>query len=129
MKLRRGKFSLFWGCTLFPKCRGTHGAHPDGQPLGKPADSATKAARIRAHEVFDRLWKTHNLSRRQAYMIMQRVLDMSADEAHIAKFSIKQCERLISEFGSIGGFVIFKKQKDNSTDVRPRISTNVAQIG
>jgi ssDNA-binding Zn-finger/Zn-ribbon topoisomerase 1 len=57
MSLRASKFGLFYGCSMFPQCRATHGAHPWGAPLGIPAKRDTKMARIRAHAAFDRLWK------------------------------------------------------------------------
>jgi ssDNA-binding Zn-finger/Zn-ribbon topoisomerase 1 len=48
-KWRNGQPRLFWGCSRFPECRATHGAHPDGSPLGHPADSETKAMRMATH--------------------------------------------------------------------------------
>lgn len=57
MMLRNSRYGLFWGCSRFPECRSTHGAHPDGRPLGKPATAEVKQARIAAHAAFDRLWK------------------------------------------------------------------------
>lgn len=57
MQLRPSRYGHFYGCTGYPECRGTHGAHPDGSPLGTPADRETKHARIEAHGAFDRLWK------------------------------------------------------------------------
>jgi hypothetical protein len=57
LSLKESKFGPFYGCENFPTCRSTHGAHPDGKPLGVPADKATKEARIAAHAQFDRLWK------------------------------------------------------------------------
>lgn len=46
MLLRESRFGKFYGCTRFPECRGTHGAHPDGRPLGVPANAETKEARV-----------------------------------------------------------------------------------
>jgi hypothetical protein len=55
----------FYGCSRYErtKCPGTHGAHPNGEPLGIPADCATKAARHELHLVFDQLWKAGIMSR------------------------------------------------------------------
>jgi hypothetical protein len=88
----------FYGCTRWDrtKCPGTHGAHPDGRPLGVPADLATKAARHRLHLVFDQLWQTHAMSRTQAYQWLMRAIDTDhRREAHIARFSIETCERVL----------------------------------
>ena len=47
----------FWGCTKYPDCTCTHGAHQStGEPLGVPANAETRAARRLAHEAFDDLW-------------------------------------------------------------------------
>jgi len=106
MVLKDSRYGKFYSCITFPKCRTTHGAHPDGQPLGKPATPETRQWRVRAHDAFDALWKGSNtrMSRGQAYVHMQTLMGMTADEAHIGNFDEDQCvdliERLaIEEFG------------------------------
>lgn len=99
MLLRSSKFGLFYGCIEYPKCRAAHGAHPDGTPLGTPADKETKMARIRAHEVFDAIWKRRHMSRSEAYAWMQRTMGLSDADAHIGKFTIDQCEELAELVG------------------------------
>jgi ssDNA-binding Zn-finger/Zn-ribbon topoisomerase 1 len=101
MSLKESRFGPFYGCNRFPQCRATHGAHPDGRPLGIPANKETKQARIRAHDAFDRLWKGGRMTRAQAYGWMQRAMDLSKDEAHIGRFSIEQCEALGREVAAI----------------------------
>ncbi len=89
---------LFYGCTRWPQCSGAHGAHPDGQPLGIPADRETRIARIAAHDAFDSLWKRdggRRMSRRDAYRLMQHLMGMREDEAHIGRFTAEQCKELI----------------------------------
>ena len=95
MELRRSKYGKFYGCTRYPECRGAHGAHPDGKPLGIPANLETKQARMKAHAAFDRLWKSGRMKRKQAYRWMRDVMGMKPHEAHIGKFSKEQCERLV----------------------------------
>lgn len=94
MVQRSSRFGPFWGCSTFPTCRGTHGAHPDGTPLGTPANAETKVARIRAHDAFDTLWQTKK-ERRDAYHWMRKAMGMSKDQAHIGRFNIEQCSRLV----------------------------------
>ena len=95
--VRHRTLGHFYGCTRFPLCRCTHGAHPDGSPLGAPADKRTREARIKAHEAFDWLWKLHYFgSRNEAYRWMRNAMGLSNQEAHIAKLSAEQCERLIT---------------------------------
>lgn len=91
MVLRSSRYGKFYGCTKFPKCRGTHGAHPDGKPLGTPADRETKLARIEAHAAFDALWKDGLLGRKNAYRWMRKAMGLKPDDCHIAKFTKEQC--------------------------------------
>jgi ssDNA-binding Zn-finger/Zn-ribbon topoisomerase 1 len=58
--LRLSKYGLFYGCTNYPVCKTAHGAHPDGKPLGKPANKETKAWRIKAHQAFDKVFEGEN---------------------------------------------------------------------
>lgn len=86
----------FYGCTRFPECRGTHGAHADGTPLGTPANKDTKKARIRAHSVFDQIWQQKLVkSRGGAYNWMRQVMGLSHSQAHIGEFDADQCEKLV----------------------------------
>jgi ssDNA-binding Zn-finger/Zn-ribbon topoisomerase 1 len=87
----------FYGCSRFPDCKGSHGAHRDGRPLGIPANKVTKMARIRAHRVFDLIWKERKMSRGEAYAWMRRKMKLSEDDAHIGKFTLEQCEQLITD--------------------------------
>lgn len=96
MVLRGSRYGLFYGCVNFPVCRSTHGAHPDGRPLGIPGDAETKAWRIRAHEAFDRLWQGGGMRRGQAYAWMRRTLGLSKHEAHIGRFDPDRCRALIA---------------------------------
>jgi ssDNA-binding Zn-finger/Zn-ribbon topoisomerase 1 len=86
----------FYGCSRWPACQGTHGAHQGtGEPLGTPANAETKAARIRAHEAFDELWKSGLMKRRAAYRWMAEVLGLSREAAHISRMDLATCERLV----------------------------------
>lgn len=86
----------FYGCSRWPECDGTHGAHADGAPKGFPANKATRKARIRAHMIFDQVWKRRLVrSRSAAYNWMRQELGLPRSQAHIAMFSISQCEALI----------------------------------
>ena len=51
-----GEDRWYYRCTTYPDCRGSHGAHPDGSPLGIPADAETREYRKLAHAAFDKLW-------------------------------------------------------------------------
>ena len=78
-------------------CKGAHGAHPDGSPLGIPANQETKQWRIKAHDAFDNFWRSHGMQRQEGYRWMQKAMNMTVDEAHIGKFTITLCQRLITD--------------------------------
>jgi ssDNA-binding Zn-finger/Zn-ribbon topoisomerase 1 len=99
MQLKNSKHGKFWGCTRWPQCNGTHGAHPDGKPMGTPANRETKQARIKAHAAFDGWWKKKGITRKQAYVHLRRILNISKDEAHIGRFDVEQCEKLVLLIG------------------------------
>jgi len=69
---RNGSPRKFYGCSRYPLCEAAHGADPEGNPLGVPANKETKIARIEAHEKFDSYWKKKNLHRNQAYKFCKR---------------------------------------------------------
>jgi ssDNA-binding Zn-finger/Zn-ribbon topoisomerase 1 len=91
-----GEPRKFYGCSRFPDCQATHGAHPDGSPLGVPGDHETKLARSQAHAVFDRLWKGPDaqFTQKGAYAWLQRVMRLTPDEAHIGQFNKHQCRQV-----------------------------------
>lgn len=91
----------FYGCERFPDCYETHGAHRDGRPLGIPANKVTKAARVRAHRIFDQLWKSKAeagrglMTRPQAYAWLKRKLKLPDEDGHIGRLNMEQCDLLI----------------------------------
>lgn len=95
MWLRDSKFGRFYGCGNYPKCDMVHSCHEDGTPMGVPANKETRQARIRAHTEFDKLWKGQRMSRSQAYTWMQLTMGLTADDAHIGRFTDEQCATLV----------------------------------
>lgn len=51
---------------------------------------------MRAHAAFDTLWKGGEMPRGDAYRWMQGALGMSQDEAHIGRFDVATCDRLVA---------------------------------
>lgn len=94
MVLRPYQGKQFYGCTRYPECDGTHGAHPNGAPLGIPADKATKAARMEAHAAFDKLWRDGSMTRKGAYAWLCKSMGLSKEQGHIGRFSAEQCHQL-----------------------------------
>ncbi len=91
MQLRRSRFGLFYGCTQYPSCTGTHGAHPDGRPLGIPATDEVKRLRIRAHELLDA-----RFGRKNYFTFLKKTLGISRDEAHVARLNKNQLKVIIA---------------------------------
>lgn len=90
-----GKPTKFYGCTRWPACKGTHGAHPDGRPLGMPATQETKRARIRAHEAFGAWLRRHSYTKRYGYKELARMLDVPKAGAHMGMMNTETCEAVV----------------------------------
>lgn len=95
LRHRRSDGAPFWGCNQFPRCKATHGAHPDGKPLGTPGTPEVKAARRRAHDAFDRLWNEGGMRRAGAYAWLAQAMGLTSEQGHIGAFDVEQCERVI----------------------------------
>jgi hypothetical protein len=76
-------------------CTATHGAHPDGTPLGVPGDRATKAARIEAHDALDDLACHFGLTRKAVYAWLRDVMKLSEPEAHVGRFDEARCAEVV----------------------------------
>ena len=94
-RVRRSDGAPFWGCERFPLCKATHGAHPDGKPLGIPGTVDEKAARRRAHEAFDKLWNEGGMRRAGAYAWLAQAMGLTSEQAHIGAFGVEQCARVV----------------------------------
>jgi len=97
LKLRKSMYGLHYRCEHYGRfdCLGGIGAHPDGVPLGIPIQQADKHWRNKAHSAFDQLWKTGDYSRGAAYRWMQDAMGLTKEDAHIARFGVKDCQRLL----------------------------------
>lgn len=99
MLLRKdGKFShgKWFACSDFPACKGCHSAHKNGTPMGIPADPETRQWRRKTHSLFDQLWQTKKLSRKDAYAWLAQTLDLTREQCHIGSFDIETCKKAIS---------------------------------
>ena len=97
---KEGKYGGYYGCENFPKCKASHSIHQDtGELLGIPADQETRKKRIQAHKVFDKLWRSGEISRSEAYKFLQKTLHLPAKDAHISHLSIDECDELIHQVG------------------------------
>lgn len=96
-KFRNGGNKVFYGCSRYPACTCIMGSHPDGTPYGVPADKETKEWRVKAHQEFDRLWKSYRYTRHQAYEFLANIMQIPLKDAHISNFNKEQCQKLLEK--------------------------------
>lgn len=84
----------FYGCPNWPDCKCTIGIHPNGKPVGIPANAETRKARTKTHQIFDNLWKSGRMKRKNAYRLLAVLMDVDMGDAHIGHFTLVQCEIL-----------------------------------
>jgi len=94
--LHRKRFYLCRPCDAWVGC------HPQTTvPLGRLANKELRGWKILAHAEFDKLWKEGRMKRTAAYKLMQRLMGMTPDEAHIGLFSVDQCKQLIQKLSEL----------------------------
>ena len=75
-------------CQHYPSCDAYVGVHKGTQtPKGTLADGDLRNLRIRAHRMFDMIWKNGILTRKNAYRWIQDKFSLRSDQAHIGNFS------------------------------------------
>lgn len=100
MKLRKtskytyknGKPRLFYGCTRYPGCTGTHNAHPNGKPLGIPADKETRELRVKLHKELAKWWNYDNKEQRND---MYDFLKANTKNGHISMMDKDELNKLL----------------------------------
>jgi hypothetical protein len=86
-----GKSYMMYLCR---KCDARVGCHNNTKrPLGVLANKETREWRMKAHAVFDPLWKTGKMERDDAYKILQRHFNR---QVHIAQSDIETCKQIIT---------------------------------
>lgn len=98
LKYKSDEFRLFYGCCRYPRCNGRHGAHPDGKPLGIPANEETRALRHALHNLFDPLWREAGWNIKQAYKWLADVLQK--ENAHIGSLNAEECRFVIEKINA-----------------------------
>lgn len=94
-KYNDGEPKKFYSCSNYPSCKGSHGAHPDGRPLGKPASREVRELRIKLHELLATQWNNKNANdRRRQYDWMR----FHAPTTHVSEMDKEQIEQTIKNF-------------------------------
>ena len=105
---RRDLYELnFWVC---PNCGAYTGCHKKGArvsqngeivisdgtlPLGIPANAGLRKLRMKAHSLFDPVWRNGRIRRKEAYARMAAHLGITRDECHISHFDERKIKRFI----------------------------------
>ena len=117
-------FGPIWLCANYPACDAYVGCHRDTEePLGRLANPKLRAAKSRAHRVFDPLWRDAYLdyddlpgernraerkrrkaairritsrARTRAYAWLAHQLGIPEHECHIGYFDLDLCEQTVS---------------------------------
>ena len=94
---------LFWCC--YP-CGASVGCHEPGlgfgvgtTPLGRLANAELRKARMKAHAVFDPIWKNGGMDRHDAYKWLAANLGIKAKDCHIGEFNLATCASVIELCG------------------------------
>ena len=98
--------TLLWQCSV---CDCSHECYQkdetydnvdvtSGQPLGIPASHLCKTLRLQVHENILKRMKLLKCKKSEVYAWIQDVMQLSKEDAHIAKFGISQCTKLLQIF-------------------------------
>jgi ssDNA-binding Zn-finger/Zn-ribbon topoisomerase 1 len=79
----------FYGCSRFPECTATHGAHPNGSPLSIPATQEMKKLRMELHSICDKIWGAWRYMERKKKQAMYKWLKENAPKPHIAQMTLE----------------------------------------
>ncbi len=91
-------YGMIYVCSRYPKCRAWVGAHKNGgMPLGTLANDDLRRLRMKAHNLFDPLWKTGKMKRVDAYRLIRKLMELPKAECHIAMFNEVRCKVFINK--------------------------------
>lgn len=87
------RFWVCWPCQAWTGCR------QEGDlsaPLGPLANEELRQARYEAHQAFETLWKTGEMTREQAYAWLAEALNMDPRLCRINNLNVAECHAAVS---------------------------------
>lgn len=85
---------------LCEPCDAYVGCHPHTvSPLGRLANAQLRGAKQWAHAVFDPMWQSKRMTRRDAYLWLSKQMGISVNECHIGLFDVDQCRSVVDLCG------------------------------
>lgn len=101
-----------WACVPCHAWVGCHNGTTKAK--GRLANKSLRQLKIAAHAAFDKIWKTHLLSRKEAYWWLSIQLGISKDFTHIGWFNEWTCIKVIALCEQF--FIKNKLQHDGKND-------------
>lgn len=93
----KSKEEYLYVCSNYPGCDSYVGVHSGTKiPKGTLANAELRNKRIKTHKIFDQVWKSNLMTKKEAYRWMTYVLGLSFEMGHIGKFSEYRCDELIN---------------------------------
>ena len=90
------KFYQCAPCDAYVGChKNNHPAWTAPRPLGRPANAELRAAKSKAHEAFDPIWKEGFMERGHAYEWLSEQLNIPKHLCHIGMMDVDDCMRVI----------------------------------
>ena len=84
-------------CSNYPRCDSYVGVHAGTKnPKGTLANSELRNKRIKTHKIFDSVWKSKLMTKKEAYRWRSYKMGLPFEMCHIAKFSEYRCDELIN---------------------------------
>lgn len=81
-----------WFYQCMP-CEAYVGCHPNTKaPLGRLANAELRRWKSTAHKVFDQIWKSGEMTRKEAYQFLAKQMQLTPETCHIGMFNINQCK-------------------------------------
>lgn len=94
-------------------CNAYVGVHKDtDKPKGTLANKELRELRKTCHALFDPLWKSGKVKRKDAYLRMSQFIDIPENEAHIGMFDNEKCLKLITKMNQF--YEAIKNRKKES---------------
>lgn len=94
----RSRGEMLYVCSNYPKCDSYVGVHHGtDRPMGTLANAELRNKRIKTHRLFDQIWQSKLMTRKEAYRWMEYFMGLSKRDSHIGKFSDYRCQILMDK--------------------------------
>lgn len=109
-KVYKKDYGMMYICSNYPECDAYVGVHKDTDiPLGRLADKELRVWKMKAHSVFDVLWKAKAIkmkkelgrkykkqyARGEAYAWLAKELGIKKKKCHIGMMDVQMCQQVV----------------------------------